>query len=174
MNAPPQTSLPSEMTQDAFVAQFGGVFEHSRWIAERAYPGLADEDCDSAEGLHRLLCSVFQTASDAEKRGVLTAHPDLAGRLALAGHLTGESTKEQASAGLDSLSESELQVFTELNDRYTSKFHFPFIMAVKGRNKDEILAAFKSRVENNAETEFTTACGQVERIALLRLKDMLP
>ncbi len=174
MNEPSQRPVPSTMSRDAFVARFGGVFEHSPWIAERACARVADGDCDSAEGMHRLLCSVFQTASDAEKRGVLTAHPDLAGRLALAGHLTGDSTKEQASAGLNSLSESELQVFTELNNRYTSKFHFPFIMAVKGRNKDEILAAFKSRVENDAETEFTTACGQVERIALLRLKDMLP
>ncbi|WP_322097160.1 2-oxo-4-hydroxy-4-carboxy-5-ureidoimidazoline decarboxylase [Pelagibius sp. Alg239-R121] len=157
-----------------FVAKFGGVFEHSPWIAIRALGQSRGENCNTADGLHRVLCEVFQSASEEERLGVLTAHPDLAGRLALAGGLTGDSTREQASAGLDSLSESELQRFTALNDRYTEKFRFPFIMAVKGRSKDEILQAFESRVENDLETEFTTACAQVEQIALLRLKDMLP
>ncbi len=174
MNAPTQTPLPSQMTRDAFVTKFGGVFEHSPWIAERAHDRTGSEDCDSAESLHRLLCSVFQAASREDRLGVLTAHPDLAGRLALAGGLTDDSTREQASAGLDSLSKEELRIFTDLNNRYTAKFHFPFIMAVKGRNKDDILTAFQQRVENDPETEFDTACSQVERIVLLRLTDMLP
>ncbi len=170
----PAASKPSQMNGTDFVAKFGGVFEHSPWIAIRALGQSRGENCNTADGLHRVLCEVFQSASEEERLGVLTAHPDLAGRLALAGGLTGDSTREQASAGLDSLSESELQRFTALNDRYTEKFRFPFIMAVKGRSKDEILQAFESRVENDLETEFTTACAQVEQIALLRLKDMLP
>lgn len=173
MNEAPQTPSPSTMNLGDFVAKFGGIFEHSPWIATRAHERTAEENCDTAEDLHRLLCNVFRAASDEEKLGVLTAHPDLAGRLALAGKLSGDSTKEQASAGLDSLSEKELQLFTDLNNRYTAKFRFPFIMAVKGRNKDEILSAFQSRVDNDPETEFATACSQVERIALLRLKDIL-
>jgi len=174
MNEVSQTLTPAVTNRNDFVAKFGGIFEHSPWIAQRAHARITQEDGDTAESLHHLLCDVFRAASDEEKLGVLTAHPDLAGRLALAGELTGDSTKEQASAGLDSLSESELQLFTDLNNRYTAKFRFPFIMAVKGRNKDEILAAFQSRVNNDPETEFATACSQVKRIALLRLKDLLP
>lgn len=174
MNEASQIPSLNVTNRDDFVAEFGGIFEHSPWIASRAFDRIRPEDHSTAEGLHGTLCSVFRAASNAEKLGVLTAHPDLAGRLALAGELTGDSTKEQASAGLDSLSENELQLFTELNNRYTAKFHFPFIMAVKGCNKDEILAAFQKRVDNDPETEFTTACSQVERIALLRLKDLLP
>ena len=131
-------------------------------------------ECDRAAGLHGALCSVFRAASHDERLGVLRAHPDLAGRLALAGGLTDDSTKEQASAGLDSLAPEELARFTKLNDAYQQKFGFPFIMAVKGRSKGKILAAFQKRIENDAETEFHTACGEVERIALLRLQDLVP
>ena len=162
------------MERDDFVARFGGVFEHSPWIAERAFDQGLPADCDSATGLHGALCSVFRAASDSERLGVLNAHPDLAGRLALAGGLTGDSTKEQASAGLDSLTPEELAHFTGLNDAYQEKFDFPFIMAVKGRSKGEILDAFETRIENDSETEFRTACGEVERIALLRLQDLVP
>lgn len=165
---------PARMSGEAFVSRFGGVFEHSPWIAIRALNRRKSEDGGSVESLHGLLCDVFRSASEGERLGVLTAHPDLAGRLALAGKLTNDSTKEQASAGLDNLNEQELARFTELNARYTGKFRFPFIMAVKGRSKGEILEAFEHRVENDPETEFATACSQVERIALLRLKDLLP
>ena len=174
MTAAQQTHAPGKMSRETFVDSFGSVFEHSPWIAERAHGRATDADCISAQSLHRLLCSVFRAASKAEKLSVLTAHPDLAGRLALAGELTGDSTQEQASAGLDSLSPRELRLFSKLNSRYSEKFGFPFIMAVKDRHKDEILAAFQDRVDNDAETEFATACSQVERIALLRLTDMLP
>jgi len=105
---------------------------------------------------------------------VLRAHPDLAGKLAAAKRLTPESTSEQASAGLDALTDDERKTFTELNDTYTQKFGFPFIIAVKGRNRHEILDAFKRRVENSKQAELETASEQVERIALLRLKDILP
>ena len=165
---------PQSMQREAFIGRFGGVFEHSPWIAERAFDQSLPADCDHAAGLHRALCNVFQAASLGERLAVLCAHPDLAGRLALAGDLTGESTREQAAAGLDSLTPEELARFTELNDAYQQKFGFPFIMAVKGRSKGEILAAFETRIENDCETEFETACGEVERIALLRLEDLVP
>ena len=105
---------------------------------------------------------------------VLRAHPDLAGKLALAGKLTADSTAEQASAGLDRLTPEEHQRFTGLNDVYTKKFGFPFIIAVKGLTKAQILASFESRIDNSPEEEFETACAQVEKIARLRLQSMLP
>jgi OHCU decarboxylase len=105
---------------------------------------------------------------------VLKAHPDLAGKLARAKRLTAESSAEQASAGLDALTDGERARFTELNTAYVDRFGFPFIIAVKGLTKADILAAFERRIANARDEEFATACRQVERIALLRLKDRLP
>jgi len=129
---------------------------------------------DSAGGLHNALCRAFRAASDQERLGVLNAHPDLAGKLAAAKRLTPESTKEQASAGLDALTDKERELFSKLNAAYVTNFGFPFIIAVKGKSKDEIMAAFEKRIGNDRATEFATACRQVERIALLRLNDLLP
>ena len=98
----------------------------------------------------------------------------MAGKLAQAKRLTKESTNEQASAGLDALTDEEKRKFTELNEAYVGRFGFPFIIAVRGLTKPEILAAFERRAKNGREEEFATACRQVERIALLRLKDLLP
>lgn len=166
--------VPSQSSRQEFVSRYGGIFEHSPWIAERAYEAGLSELADTASGLHAQLSRIFKNANDEEKLGVLRAHPDLAGKLAQAKRLTAESTAEQASAGLDLLSDEERREFTELNEAYTQKFGFPFIIAVKGRSKHEILSAFKRRLNNDRETEFNTACAQVERIALLRLRDILP
>lgn len=165
---------PSRLGRDEFVAKFGGIFEHSPWIAERAFALELGPAHDSAGGLHNALCRAFRSASEAERLGVLTAHPDLAGKLAQAKRLTAESTSEQASAGLDALTDAERERFTRLNADYVAKFGFPFIIAVRGKTKAEILAAFETRIDNDRATEFATACRQVERIALLRLKDILP
>lgn len=165
---------PSRMSRDVFVQRFGGVFESSSWIAERAFDLELGPAHDSAGGLANALARVFRTASEKERLGVLTAHPDLAGKLAQARRLTKESTAEQASAGLDSLTDAERDTFGKLNAAYVEKFGFPFIIAVRGLTKADILAAFKRRIDNDRDTEFATACRQVERIALLRLKDMLP
>lgn len=165
---------PSRMSKADFVKSFGGVFEHSPWIAERAYELELGPAHDSAGGLHNALCRVFRSASEAERLGVLKAHPDLAGKLAAARQLTPESTREQASAGLDALTDKERELFSKLNAAYVTNFGFPFIIAAKGRTKDEILAEFEARIGNDRDTELKTACKQVERIALLRLKDMLP
>ncbi|QHG73503.1 MULTISPECIES: allantoinase PuuE [Ensifer] len=165
---------PSRLGEEAFVARFGGVFEHSKWIAKRAFLGELSPANDTAIGLAAALSAVFREASAEERLAVLIAHPDLAGKLAQAKRLTESSTNEQAGAGLDALTDAERERFTTLNAAYVEKFKFPFIMAVKGRSKDEILAAFESRIGNDRDTEFETACRQVERIAYLRLKDMLP
>ena len=165
---------PSRMSRDVFVQRFGGVFESSSWIAERAFDLELGPAHDSAGGLANALARVFRTASEKERLGVLTAHPDLAGKLAQAKRLTKESTAEQASAGLDALTDAERDTFGKLNAAYVEKFGFPFIIAVRGLTRADILAAFKRRIDNDRDTEFATACRQVERIALLRLKDMLP
>ncbi len=165
---------PSELDRDAFVARFGGVFEHSPWIAERAHAFELGPAHDSAAGVHAALARAFRSASEVERLGVLAAHPDLAGKLAAASRLTPESTAEQAGAGLDALTDAERARFTELNDAYAARFGFPFIIAVRDHDKAGILAAFERRLAHDRATEFAAACNQVERIAQLRLKDMLP
>lgn len=161
------------MDRQSFVAQFGGVFEHSPFIAERAFDRELVTEPFSAENVHEALCEVFRNSSHDEKLGILCAHPDLAGKLAIAGALTEESRKEQAGAGLDRLSADEHARFTALNNDYTEKFGFPFIIAVKGLTKDDILSAFETRISNGRDVEFATACQQVEKIARLRLEAML-
>jgi len=164
---------PSQMEKADFVARFGGVFEHSPWIAERAWDLELGPAHDTPAGLHNALARMFRSASEAERLGVLTAHPDLAGKLAAAKRLTAESTAEQASAGLDALTDAERARFTELNTAYVARHGFPFIIAVRDNTKASILAAFEARLNNDRATEFATACAQVERIARIRLEDML-
>jgi len=174
-NHPPVAyDRPSEMSREAFVAAYGGIFEHSPWIAERAFDLELGTAHDSAVGLHNALARAFRSASEAERLGVLTAHPDLAGKLAQAKRLTAESTAEQAGAGLDALTDEEREMFTRLNADYVDRHGFPFIIAVRDNTKDSIKAAFQRRIGNDRATEFAEACRQVERIAELRLKDLLP
>jgi urate oxidase len=172
--APADTGTPSRMTKSDFVQAYGGIFEHSAWIAKGAWEGELGAAHDTAIGLHSALCRVFRRADDKHRMGVLTAHPDLAGKLAAAKQLTEGSAAEQAGAGLDALTDHERETFQTLNAAYTDKFGFPFIIAVKGLSKDHILNAFKNRISNDRNTEFSTACKQVERIALLRLMEILP
>ncbi|MBX4885337.1 2-oxo-4-hydroxy-4-carboxy-5-ureidoimidazoline decarboxylase [Rhizobium bangladeshense] len=162
------------LSREDFVSRFGGVFEHSPFIAERAYDAGSVTEPLTASGLHAALAAAFRAASREERLGVLRAHPDLAGRLAIAGELTEDSRKEQAGAGLDRLSPAEHARFTELNAAYVRKFGFPFIIAVKGLDKDDILSAFETRIGNGLDEELATATTQVERIALLRLISILP
>ena len=170
----PQALRPSRMERQEFVQRFGSIFEHSPWVAERAFEFELGPAHDSAGGLHNALCRAFRSGSDTERLGVLTAHPDLAGKLAQAKRLTEESTKEQASAGLDALTDAERTRFTELNATYVQKFGFPFIIAVRDNDKASILKAFETRIANSRDQEFATASKQVERIAWYRLHDILP
>ena len=165
---------PSQMGRAGFVASFGSIFEHSPWIAERAFDLELGPAHDSALGLHNALARMFRSASPAERLAVLTAHPDLAGKLAAAKRLTAESTAEQSSAALDALTDAERDRFQSLNAAYTAKHGFPFIIAVRDHDKASILAAFETRIGHDTATEFATACAQVERIAELRLKALLP
>ncbi len=165
---------PSQMTRDRFVDRFGGIVEHSPWVAERAHALELGPAHDSATGLANALARILRTASPDERLAVLRAHPDLAGKLAAAKRLTPESTAEQASAALDALTDEERSHFQRLNTAYVAKHGFPFIIAVRDNTKASILHAFETRISNDTPTEFATACAQVERIAELRLKDILP
>lgn len=165
---------PSRMDRDTFVTRYGSIFEHSPWIAERAWHLELGPAHDTATGLHNALARMFRAASPDERLGVLRAHPDLAGKLARARRLTPESTAEQASAALDALTDAERERFEKLNVAYVARHGFPFIIAVRDHTKASILAAFEARIANDNPTEFATACAQVERIAELRLKDLLP
>lgn len=160
--------------RDEFISRFGGVFEHSPFIAERAFDAGLVPEALTASGVHGALTAMFRASSDDERLGVLRAHPDLAGKLAIAGGLTEDSRQEQAGAGLDRLTPEEHARFTALNAAYVDKNGFPFIIAVKGLDRFAILESFEARIANGLETEFETACRQVEKIARLRLEALLP
>ena len=161
------------MDRDAFVARFGGVYEHSPFIAERVWDAEMGAVHDTPGGLAGRMAQMFRASGDDERLGVLRAHPDLAGKLALAKRLTADSTAEQASAGLDALTDAERAEFTRLNDAYVAKHGFPFIIAVRDHDKAGILSAMQARVDNDTATERATAEAQVTRIATLRLKEIL-
>ncbi|ORE93484.1 hypothetical protein ATO13_12441 [Stappia sp. 22II-S9-Z10] len=153
--------------REAFVTRYGGVYEHSPWVAERAWDGGIAEAGDVVPVLAR----VVERAGHEAQLALLRAHPDLAGKLGV-GELTPESAQEQAGAGLDQCSAEEFAEFTALNARYEARFGFPFIIAVRGLDRAGILAAFRARVEGTPEAEFRTALNQVHRIAALRVAAM--
>ena len=158
------------MERDSFIATFGGLYENSQWIAASAWDQGLTSVADRVSGLLGVLRQVVDEAGQGPQLGLLRAHPDLAGRLAKAGQLTHASRREQARAGLDQCSETEFKAFQSLNTQYREKFGFPFIMAVTGARRDEILDAFRSRVQNEPEIEFERALSEVHRIASFRLE----
>ena len=154
----------------AFTAALGHLFEHSPWVAEDTWP---QRPFASAEALHTALCATMRAAPRDRQLALIRAHPDLAGRLARQNQLTAESTREQASAGLDRLTDAELAEFTRQNDAYQAKFGFPFIICARLNAKTAILSAMLTRSGNPPDLEFATALGEIEKIAWLRLQDVL-
>ncbi len=166
-------TLPSDMSKDTFLETFGTIYEHSPWVAEKAYvQGLSFEH-NTADGLAACLGAIVDAATDDQKLTLLRAHPELAGKLAIENKLTTESKSEQAGAGLDKCNPQEFERFQSLNSQYTEKFGFPFIIAVKGLNRNDILSAFERRIQHSKEEEFATALSQVHKIARLRLEDLV-
>ena len=163
---------PSELDRDEFVARFGGVYEHSPWVAEQVWD--AGDVPDDPMALADAMANAVEEAGEEAQLALLRAHPDLAGRLVAAGELTTESRSEQVSAGLDECTPEELAEFQRLNTAYTARFGFPFIIAVRSLDLDRaaILAAFRRRLDNDRKTEFREALDQVHRIARLRLAAM--
>ena len=163
---------PHHLSRADFVAAFGGIYEHSPWVAERLFDaGLTANDADPAS-LARRMAEIVNAAGYDKQMALLCAHPELAGKLAIAGSLTAESTAEQASAKLDQCNAEEFAAFQDLNDRYGKKFGHPFIIAVRGLNRATILAAFGKRVAHSAKTEFANTLGEVHKIARLRLEQL--
>ncbi len=163
---------PRLMAREGFVAKFGGVYEHFPEIAAAGWDRGLTKAEDTPEGLAAAMADVAAELDEAEKLALIRNHPDLAGKAAVAGELTDASRTEQAGAGLDQCTPDELRRFQELNDAYKGKFGFLFILAVGGRNRHEILAAFEARIANDRETELRTALSEIDNIARLRLEAM--
>jgi 2-oxo-4-hydroxy-4-carboxy-5-ureidoimidazoline decarboxylase len=153
---------------DDFVTRYGGIYEHSPWVAERVAVLIGDSSVDLAE-LAMMMADCVDNASPEAQLKLIRAHPDLAGKAQLAGKLTVDSTAEQSSAGLDQCSSEELEEFQTLNTDYIQKFGFPFIMAVRDSSRGQILQVFASRIENDYDEEFETALQEIHGIAKLRL-----
>ena len=160
----------NSLDRSAFTAALGHLFEHSPWVAEETWARRPFRD---AEQLHAELCATMRSATRERQLALIRAHPDLAGRLAQQRKLTAESTREQARAGLNSLTAEELAEFQKLNDAYRARFEFPFIICARLNAKDAILGAMKTRIANSSEIEFQTALAEIEKIARLRLTDVL-
>jgi OHCU decarboxylase len=174
MNTPARFAgpKPSTLSRSAFVARYGGVYEHSPWVAERAFDAGLSTTEDSPAGLAKRMREIVDSAGAVAWLTLLRAHPELAGKLAIDGGLTKDSASEQSSAGLDRCTEEEFRRFHVLNAAYRDRFGFPFIIAVRGLTRQQILDAFERRAGNARETELRTALDQVHRIALLRLEDL--
>ena len=154
----------------SFTAALGHLFEHSPWVAEETWPQRPFRD---AAHLHAELCASMRAAPRERQLALIRAHPDLAGRLAQQRKLTAESTREQASAGLNELSAAELADFQKLNDAYRARFGFPFIICARLNAKDTIVRAMQVRSHHTPEEEFQAALAEIEKIARLRLDDFL-
>ena len=159
---------PGGLDREGFLARYGGVYEHSPWIAGAVWDeGAASGDVETLAGA---MAERVEAAEEDLQLALLRAHPDLAGKLAVRGELTADSTSEQAGAGLDRCSAGEFEEFQRLNGTYKARFGFPFILAVKGHDRAAILDAFRRRVGHDRAVEFREALDQVHRIARIRLQ----
>ena len=157
----------NKLSRSEFIKFFANIFENARWIAEELYNQKPFEDFID---LSSKMLNIFENTTKEKKLKILNDHPDL-GSKAKISELTPESLKEQTSAGLDQCTKEEFSEFKKLNNAY-KKFGFPFILAVKGKNKIEILNNFRQRVGSEPDVEFNEAIQQVKKIASLRLEDI--
>ena len=159
------------LSRERFEQALGSVFEHSPWIAAAAY---ASRPFASVDALHAAMTQAMREAPDGAKLALLRAHPELAGKAAVAGELTASSTTEQAGAGLLQCSRDELERLQQLNRAYGERFGFPFIIAVKGLDRRAVIDALAARSTRDRDSELEEALRQVERIARLRLDALIP
>lgn len=163
-------SLAKE-NKEEFFQTFNELYEHSPWVIEKTYESIKnDSKYESLEEFHRLLANKVLEESEILQMSLIKAHPLLAGKKAKDNELTDFSANEQKSAGLNSCTNDEIRLFDELNKTYYDKFDFPYILAVKGRNKVEIIKNFKSRLGNSLEDEKQEALEQINQIAMIRIK----
>jgi 2-oxo-4-hydroxy-4-carboxy-5-ureidoimidazoline decarboxylase len=159
---------PSALTHAEFIARFGPVYEASPWVAEGVWPAVEAGRLDQPGALAEAMRAEVDAAPNEMKLALIRAHPELASRTRMAE----ASVKEQSGAGLDQCSPDEFAAFQRFNGAYNAKFDFPFIVAVKGLTRADILAAFEARLGADPRTEFVTAIGQIHRIAGFRLADL--
>ncbi|MFO7170984.1 MAG: 2-oxo-4-hydroxy-4-carboxy-5-ureidoimidazoline decarboxylase [Chloroflexota bacterium] len=158
------------LSREEFVARLGFLFEGSPWIAAETWPARPFESLDA---LHAALLDTVARAGRERQLALIRAHPDLAGKAAVAGELTPESTREQAAAGLSQLTPDEYAEFTRLNQAYRERFGFPFVICAREHNKTSILAQFAARLRNSPDEEVATALAEIGKIARLRLLDVV-
>jgi len=166
--APITLTVVNDLSHAAFVAALGPLFEGSPWIAEATWPARPFASIDQ---LHQALCATMYAASSEQQITLIQAHPDLAGKAAIAGKLTAESTREQSSAGLSRLTPEQFATFTRLNHAYRAKFGFPFVICAREHTAASILAQFATRLEHPCAQEIATALGEIAKIGRLRLLD---
>ena len=157
----------NKLSQSEFIKVFANIFENARWIAEELYKQKPFKDFNE---LSSKIMNIFDTSSKEKKLKILKDHPDLGDKTKISS-LTADSQKEQKNAGLDMCTKEEFNEFKKLNYAY-KKFGFPFILAVKGKSKIEILNNFRTRINSNPQIEFEEAIRQVKKIASLRLEDL--
>lgn len=157
-------------TRESFVHHLGGVFEHSPWVADRAYDRRPFATRDA---LHAAMVAVVEEAGEERQLALLRAHPELAGRAAVQGEMTEHSMQEQGGSGLLNCSPAELARLQELNQAYNEKFGFPFIIAVRGLDRAAIIAAFERRLENDRQAEMSEALRQIARITRMRIEGLV-
>jgi 2-oxo-4-hydroxy-4-carboxy-5-ureidoimidazoline decarboxylase len=166
----PDLAAINRMESEPFTALLGGVFEHAPWVAQAAWPA---RPFASVADLHAAMMRAVRVAPAQARRAFLNGHPELAGPEARARSLTADSTSEQGSAGLDRMTEADAAAFDQLNAAYRSRFGFPFIIAVRGRSRAEILAAFEARLTRAPADEEETALEEVAQITRMRLDRLI-
>ena len=160
----------SDLGKEEFVDRFGALYERSPWVAEGAWH---ERPFGGLIGMHAAFVRAVRDAPPERQLGLIRAHPDLAGKAAIAGELTPESKREQSSAGLDRLSPEEYETFTSLNEAYKEKFGFPMIFAVRENTKETILAGAEARLRNSRPEEIETALAEIAKIGFFRLQDLV-
>ncbi|MDH5355700.1 MAG: 2-oxo-4-hydroxy-4-carboxy-5-ureidoimidazoline decarboxylase [Gammaproteobacteria bacterium] len=159
-----------KLSKPAFVDLLGSIYEHSPWVAEQAYLKLPFE---SPGHLQEIMFDIVQASTIDDRLTLIRHHPELAGKEADEGTLTADSKKEQSRAGLNQCSAGELKQIRELNKNYLDKFTFPFVIAVSGLNKHQVIAAMQERLQNDYETEFSTSIKEIGKIARIRLDALM-
>ena len=163
--------LSKKMKRKEIIDQLKSIYEHSQWVPERLLSENINE-IQTKEELQLMMKKIVDNSSETEKLNLINAHPELGKKLQKKEKLTKFSEDEQKSAGLDQCSDEEFKILTNLNNEYRLKFKFPFIIAVKGLNKNQIIENMQKRVNNNKTEEFETAISEIHKIAGLRIKDL--
>lgn len=156
----------NQLSRSTFIELLGSIFEHSPWVAEQAYQ---HRPFDSVNSLQSIMFNIVLASSTDMRLALIRNHPELAGKEADEGTLTADSQKEQSRAGLNQCSAEELEQIRNLNKRYLQKFSFPFVIAVSGLDKHQIIAAMQTRLENTQDAEFATSIEEIGKIGKIRL-----